>query len=250
MSNKKTIFVCAFASLLALFTACKLIQPKPEPSSEKASVVRVLINADNLPKRTVRPEVALNDVNSWELWGKNNQNTETNLATFTSTTDTTFDLEPGAWNFPLNGYKDDALILSGSLSQTISLDITNTLAFEVDTVKLPGQTGNVSFPVELPNNHGIDYAQVYQDGSSEGDPITPIENNKVVFTKDYEPGEYFISIRLYNAANDLYEVVPEVVYVAVQPHKRENLFAGHRGLKPHLSHHLQAKRRDRDVLRG
>jgi hypothetical protein len=77
MSKKKTIFVCALASLLALFTACELIQSKPEPSSEKASV-RVLINADNLPERTVRPEVALNDVSSWELWGTNNGNTETN----------------------------------------------------------------------------------------------------------------------------------------------------------------------------
>jgi hypothetical protein len=125
------------------------MEPKPEPSSEKASV-RVLINEDNLPERTVRPEVALNDVNSWELWGTNNQNTETKSATFTTTTGTTFDLEPGAWNFTLNGYKDSVFILSGSLSQTISLDITNTLAFEVDTVKPPGRGETSPSPLNCP----------------------------------------------------------------------------------------------------
>ncbi|MDR2419239.1 MAG: hypothetical protein LBD79_09330 [Treponema sp.] len=72
---------------MALFTACEIIQPKPELSSEKASV-HVLINADNLPERTVRLNVALNDVTTRELWGKNNEDTETKLATFTTTTGT------------------------------------------------------------------------------------------------------------------------------------------------------------------
>ena len=215
--NKKTLYFGGILALLALVTACNITGPEPETSSghEGKAAVRILIGADDIQARTVRPELALADADTWKLWGAQGTGTENLLLEFnglTNTPDATIYLDPGTttWNFTLDGYKAGALILSGTLTGQVISASGTTLSFEVAPVETG--TGTVSITIELPHSVGITSAKVYKDGAE--DPISPLlpTNNTVVFEKEYDAGSYFFSTRLYKDA-DLYGVISEAFHV-------------------------------------
>jgi uncharacterized repeat protein (TIGR02543 family) len=218
--NTKTIrmsALCFLVSLSALFTACEVLGPEPQPDAtpvvtapDGKAVVSVRVETRG---RTVAPVVGLEHVKAWKLLGaKQGESAETLLLEFVDVADVTIALEPGEWHFTLEGYKDSSvngLILGGSIAnQTISLEETRTLAFEVAPV-LSG-AGFIAITINLPNNSGITTAQVFKEGAE----YTTINaaGDKVVFEELHEAGVYYFSIRLYKG-DDFYGVVSEIVYV-------------------------------------
>ena len=207
--NKKIRYLSAVISVLALFTACDILGSAPEQRSwpDEKAAVSVRIAAEGAQARTLKPDVVLQDA-AWELWG-GQDDTQSLLAEFSGTEGATVNIDPGTWNFTLNGYKDSALILSGSLEgQTISLTETNTLAFTVAPI-MEGD-GTVRIVIELPSGSGITSAQVLW-GSAEPAALTP-SSDSIVFEGTYSAGTYYFSVRLYKDAA-LYGVVSEAVHV-------------------------------------
>jgi uncharacterized repeat protein (TIGR02543 family) len=216
MMNK--IFVSAIVALLSLFTACDITGSKSEwsPGGEKASV-RVVIGMAGVRGRTVKPNMALQDVTKWELLGGKQGDAESSLTEFSSAEGKTIILDSGTWSFTLIGYKEDALILKGSIEeQTISSTETNILNFTVEPI-LEGE-GTLKLTVELPADSGITTARIFADGDevSELSPVA-IVGDKVVFEGPSGTGDYYISIRLYKDT-DLYGVVSEMVHVWANLH--------------------------------
>jgi uncharacterized repeat protein (TIGR02543 family) len=211
--NKKLLCVSAICSLVSLFTACEALGPEHEPvtvSYEKA-VARIQIES-GIPGRTVRPDVALEDVSAWKLWGGKQEEQEAPLLEFVEATDVAIALEPGEWHFTVKGYKDGAHILSGTIpAQTISLEGTQTLVFEVEPVE--SGEGTVNLAINLPAGSGITEARVFKDGIElETSPIA-LAGDTIAFTETSDAGEYYYSFKLYNADAKLYGVVSEMVHV-------------------------------------
>ena len=212
--NKKTVYVSVIASLLSLFTACDMagdLESAGSPGNDGKAAIRVQIGTgDSIQERTVRPVVALQDVTAWELRGRKQGGTETLLAEFSNGGESTVFLEPAVWNFTLTGYKDNAVILTGSIAeQTISLEGTNILDFTVAPVS-EGE-GTINLVIELPDGSGITAARVFKDGTELASPITPVDG-KIIVAGTYAAGTYRFVIRLYKDS-DLYGVISEAVYV-------------------------------------
>ncbi|MDR1324534.1 MAG: InlB B-repeat-containing protein [Treponema sp.] len=215
--NKKTLRMSAILSLfslvlslLMLFIACDMTAPEPEQASahEGKAAVRVVI--ETAAGRTVSPTAALEDTSAWELWGGKQGAGETLLKEFSSDQGFTVYLnDTGTWSFTLKGYKDNELILSGTIGeQTISLTETNTLTFAVKPV-LEGD-GAINLVIELPPDTGITEARVFKDGEEAGS-ITPADD-KLVLNGDYPAGTYRFVIKLYNDSR-LYGAISEAVHV-------------------------------------
>jgi uncharacterized repeat protein (TIGR02543 family) len=210
--NKKLLYVGAICSLVSLFTACEALGPEPEPvtvSYEKA-VARIQIES-GIPGRTVRPDVALEDVSVWKLLGGKLGDDPETLLTFDVVADAAIALEPGEWSFTIEGYKGGNHILSGSIpTQIISLEGTQTLVFEVEPVD--SGTGTVNLTINLPAASGITTVRVFKNGTElETSPIELV-GDTIVFTETSDAGEHYFSFKLYNGA-DLYGVVSEIVWV-------------------------------------
>jgi uncharacterized repeat protein (TIGR02543 family) len=211
--NKKTLHISAILSLfslLSLFIACEMTAPEPEqvPAHEGKAAVLVIIETD--AGRTVSPN-ALQDADAWALWGGKQGDKETLLKEFSSAQGFTVYLnDTGTWNFTLSGYKDNELILSGTIGeQTISPTETNTLTFAVKPV-LEGD-GAINLVIELPPDIGITEARVFKNGEEAGS-ITPADD-KVVLNGDYPAGAYRFVIKLYNDDSQLCGVISEAVHV-------------------------------------
>jgi uncharacterized repeat protein (TIGR02543 family) len=206
MMNRKELY--AAAALLLLFSACEMLGPKSGAEDEKAAV-RIAIEASGAQGRTALPAVELENVTAWKLWGGKSSEPETLLKDF-SGAGTTLYLETGAWDFTLKGYKDDALILQGTITgQTITLAGPNVLSFTV----APLMEGNGTFKItiNLPDGHGITKAEVFTRNESAIDELAPVDD-AIVFEDDYAAGDYYFSIRLYKD-DDLYGVVSEIAQV-------------------------------------
>jgi hypothetical protein len=202
----KKIYLGIIVSLLPFFIACGMGEPEPAQGSglEKAAVhIRIETDA----ARTVKPEVTLQDVSGWELYGSKSGETEALVAEFTSEEGATVYLDTGTWDFTLEGYKDDALILSGSLEDQTIGATGATLAFTVEPV-LEGE-GTVNIVIELPEGSGITSAQILWDEASS--TLEP-EDEKIVFTGTYTAETYYFSAKLYKD-EELYGVVSEAVHV-------------------------------------
>jgi hypothetical protein len=230
--NKKTLSVIVF--LLSLFTACNMAGPElkessgqeqsPEQGQEQSPVedgkvaVRLHIEAEGAPARTVRPTVALSDAAKWRLSGAKDGGDSAELKEFTGDSDTIY-LEAGSWDFVLDGFSDNecnTLILSGSLeNQTIAAaDDSNSLSFIVAPV-LDG-TGTVKLTVTMPAGF-ISRVDVAQEGETpESKTPSPVSGDStresIVFEASLGTGEYYFIIKLWKD-NELYGVVSELVYV-------------------------------------
>jgi uncharacterized repeat protein (TIGR02543 family) len=214
--NKKLLCVGAICSLVSLFTACEALGPEPAPVSYEKAVVGIQIRG-GVQGRTVSPEISdafLAEVTEWVLRGEKQGEQEIPLATFGSAIGETINIDPGDWNFTLNGYNEDSIkILTGKKTQTISLGGTQTLTFEVAPLEDGTGSGTVKLTINLPPESGITEARVFKDGVALETPIEPdLDNNRIVFTGTFSSGVYYFSVRLYKNT-DLYGVVSEIVYV-------------------------------------
>jgi uncharacterized repeat protein (TIGR02543 family) len=208
--NRKRIYAGAAAALLLLFSACELMEPESGASAVPGGKAAVSIDIEGagIQGRTVVPPVVLGDVTGWELRGGKSSEPETLLAEFSDTA-TTVNLEPGTWDFTLQGFKDAGLILQGSIaSKSVTLEEPNTLSFTVAPV-LEG-TGTFKMTINLPSGHGITTVKIFKD-EAELDPVTPLED-AIIFEEEYPAGDYYFSFRLYKG-EDLYGVVSELVQV-------------------------------------
>jgi uncharacterized repeat protein (TIGR02543 family) len=161
---------------------------------------------------------------------------ETLLAEFSNSEEATASLVPAVWSFTLTGYKDNAVILTGSIAaQTISLTGTNILNFVVAPVS-EGQ-GTINLVIELPDGSGITRAQVFKDGT-ELTSVSPVDG-KIIVAGTYAAGTYRFVIRLYKDS-DLYGVISEAVYVQanLQSEKTYTLSAEDLNLIYVITYHL------------
>jgi uncharacterized repeat protein (TIGR02543 family) len=134
------------------------------------------------------------------------------LAEFTdvaSVPNAEFYVEPGDWDFTVEGYKESVVVLSGSLtSQAIPATGAN-LALNVSPVS--GADGTVKISIQLPSDSGITSAQIIKEGDNVG-TYYPDASGLVVFEADYPAGVYYIVVKLYND-DELYGVFSETYYV-------------------------------------
>jgi uncharacterized repeat protein (TIGR02543 family) len=236
--NKKLLYVGAICSLVSLFTTCELPGPEPEPvtvSYEKA-VAHIQIES-GIPGRTVRPNATLEDVSAWKLLGGKLGEGADTLLEFDVVADATIALEPGEWSFTIKGYKDSDYILSGSIAaQTISLEGTQTLAFEVEPVE--SGEGTVNLVINLPAGSGITEARVFKDGTAHGSPIPPV-GDTIALTETSDAGAYYYSFKLYNG-DKLLGVVSEMVHVGANltSAKTYNLLQKDLNLTYTISYHV------------
>jgi hypothetical protein len=143
-------YVVLTAVLVGVLSTCNMPQ---EPEADKPAgegKVRVSIQVDQgypEAERSVFPQVALNDIDHYALWGAPVGSAAAELIpSFTTQGNPSVELTEGVWDFTVKGYKaDGALILQGELrNQTISLT-SHALSFSV----APLREGSISVTITL-----------------------------------------------------------------------------------------------------
>ncbi|MDR3170271.1 MAG: hypothetical protein LBU17_01440 [Treponema sp.] len=176
-------YVVLTGVLVALLSTCEM---PPEPEADKPvgeGNVRVSIQVDQgypVAERSVFPQVTLNDIDHYALWGAPVGSVETELLpSFTTQGNSSVVLTEGVWDFTVKGYKaDGALILQGELrDQTISPP-SRSLSFSV--APLREDTGSISVTITLPVNSGITTVLVFKDGVDQQSPDLTVESNQVL----------------------------------------------------------------------
>ena len=192
--NRNKIYLSATTALLLLVAACNMTGTDPEqaaPPDGKAAV-RIGINATGIQSRTVLPAAALADASGWKLKGGIASEAETKLAEFTGTGTHTVYLEPGTWDFTLEGYKGTNLILRGNIdNKAITLEGSNTLSFTVAPVE--EGAGSIKITINLPEGHGINAVKVFKDGEELSPEPVP-NNNRIVYEASPAAGSAYGAI--------------------------------------------------------
>jgi formylglycine-generating enzyme required for sulfatase activity len=208
-------YVLLTGVLLGVLSTCNMPH---EPEADKpadAGNVRVSIQVDQgypVAERSVFPQVTLDDVDHYALWGAPVESEEAELIpSFTTQGNPSVELTEGVWNFTVKGYKaDGALILQGELrDQTISL-ASYALPFSV--APLREGTGLISVTITLPADSGITTVLVFKD-DVEQSPLTVAGNQVTYSAADVAAGDYYYSFRLNNSAGNTLGVVSQIVQV-------------------------------------
>jgi len=132
-------FFIALLLTATLFASCELGVQRPGANTAAAGTVTLHLAIGsgeaahsvlgNTP-RSVLPAVSLTDVTRYELRGGKTSHAETALIpSFTAVSGTTVSIDPGAWDFTLNAYKDNNLILQGKIANKTISASSDTLAF-------------------------------------------------------------------------------------------------------------------------
>jgi uncharacterized repeat protein (TIGR02543 family) len=227
--NGKKIYI-ATAALLLLFSACEMTGSEPEyvPGPEGKAAVLVRVNAVGISGRTALPSVSLTAVNGWKLLGGTQAAVQTLLADFSDPDSQTFYLEPGTWDFTLEGYKDSRLVLRGNLdNRAIVYEGPNVLSFTVAPVS--EGSGSLKLTIQLPPEHGISTVKVFRDGAELETALTP-DGDTIIYEDSPAAGDYYYSLRLYTTDNLLYGVVTELVQVRMNLNSEKTYTLGREDL--------------------
>jgi len=210
---KRTIGIFGMFVLTILLLACSNDIFKGDQQSilqkEKAVVSFSVMNSS---ERTVLPQVSLENVSSYKLFGGKTGETEIELLEFTKE-ETTVSVEiiPGTWNFTLNVYNEnDELILQGKVqNQQISLTGVNHISFSLSVLSIGG--GDIQITINFPEEAGI--TRIAINGDIAPEEFTTISNGNFVYTKNgIAVGDYFINFELYRE-DVLRVVISELVLV-------------------------------------
>ncbi|MDR3171442.1 MAG: fibronectin type III domain-containing protein, partial [Treponema sp.] len=210
-------YVVLTGVLVALLSTCNMLQ---EPEADKPAGegnVQVSIQVDQgypAAERSVFPQVTLDDIDHYALWGALVGSVETELLpSFTTTQGSaSVELTEGDWNFTVKGYQEgDALILQGELrNQTISLD-SHALNFSL--APLRDGTGSINVTITLPVDSGITTVRVFKDTVEQLPALTVAANQIIYSATNVDTGDYYYSFRLNNSAGNTLAVVSEIVQV-------------------------------------
>jgi len=174
------------------------------------AIVSFSFNADN--SRTVLPQVSLENVSSFKLFGGRTGDNEILLLEFTKEqTNVVVELMPGTWSFTLNAYNsNNQHILQGKvLNRQISPTGSNAVSFTLGVIN--SGAGNIHITLIFPQNVGI--TQISTSGDLGTDNFDSTSNGSIVYTKNnVTAGDYFISFELIQGSTAK-TVVSELVVV-------------------------------------
>jgi hypothetical protein len=212
---KRTFGLFGIFALTVLLFACLsetnikddqcLIQNQQEKVMVSFSVTNNMI-------RTVLPQVSLENVASYKLFGGIVGETETELLEFTKEqTTVSVELVPGTWNFTLNAYNsdDEHILQSKILNRQVSLTDTNQISFSLSVIS--EGMGTIQITLNFPVGAGI--TRISTSGDIGTDNFTSISGGSFVYNKNnIATGDYFINFQLFQG-NVLRTVVSELVLV-------------------------------------
>jgi fibronectin type 3 domain-containing protein len=208
MKTIKSILLTS--ALLVLLSACDMMR-EPEKADEGKATVSIWVGG---MERSVLPQVTLDDVDHYALWGAPAETLEGEtvlIPSFTQGASTS--VNAGTWNFTVKGYNgEDALILEGKLTnQVVSRWAANSFTFSLSPL-LEG-TGSIAITIILPSGSGVTTAAVFKDGEGEASLLTPVDDRITYNAESVPAGDYFYSFRLHNSQGDTIAVVSETVQV-------------------------------------
>jgi hypothetical protein len=208
---KSIRYILLSGMLLGILFACNMQQ---EPELDNPGEGKVLVSIQTTytgTERSVFPDVSLEGVHHFALWGAPvGTNEGTLIPSFTQGASVA--LNAGTWNFTVKGYNEaDALILQGELEyQEVSL-LSNSFTFSLSP--LLNGNGSIAITITLPVDSGVATATVFKDGIEEGGPLTP-ENDRITYSPaPVAAGDYFYTFRMNNSQGQTIAVVPEIVQV-------------------------------------
>jgi hypothetical protein len=215
MMNQKKLFTGCV--IFILLSACDLSFNPPGKSTDKGALIDgkevvlsiIVQDSREAPARSVLPQYSLEDnVDRYVLRG-NSGSGETELASFTGIDGASVSLETGTWNFTLNAYKGETIILRGSIQGKSIASSEDVLAFLLSP--LGTGAGNIHITIEFPVGSGIVAATAVIGSDTE--TLAP-SGSSVVYNKTGVPeGNYFVSFQLKDSGGGVIAVVSELVVV-------------------------------------
>jgi len=223
----KTICIFGLIAMTIILLAC----PDEIQDNEAQDKAVVSFSVMGNTARTVFPQVDLEDVTLYKLFGGINGATETILHEFTGDENPVLvELNSGTWNFTLSAYNEGGeLILQGKiLNKQISLTETNQVSFFMSVLK--SSMGTIQITLNFPGEAGITHISINGDITSE--TFTDITGGNFVYTKnEIAAGDYFINFELYREEM-LRTTVSELVLVRDNLTSKKTITLVGENLKP------------------
>lgn len=239
---KHAFGIFGILTLTFLFLACpdevrvddKLRLPDGIQIHEQQGKVVVSFSILESTARTIFPQIDLDDVAVYKLFGGISDATETELLEFTNEdVPVSIGLNPGIWNFTLNAYdENDGHLLQGSVEdKEITLTGINQVSFFLSP--LSGGTGKIQIILNFPEEAGITRISVSGDISPEN--FITIDSDNFVYTKNnVTTGECFVNFELYQG-DVLRTTVSELVLVRKNLTSSKTITLAGDDLKPILT---------------
>jgi formylglycine-generating enzyme required for sulfatase activity len=127
------------------------------------------------------------------------------------TQDTSVVITEGVWNFTVMGYKADALVLQGKLTDQLISPESHSLTFSLEPL-LDG-LGSIAITLILPSGSGVTTAAVFKEGVEQQASFTLASNQLSYSAADIAAGDYYYSFRLKDSAGITLAVVSEIVQI-------------------------------------
>jgi hypothetical protein len=203
-------YVLLISVLLGILSTCDMFHKseidKPDDGKVRVSIQTTYTGAE----RSVFPDIGLNNVDHFALWGGGSGGYEEALIP-SFTQNASVALNAGTWNFTVKGYNaEDVLILQGELKNQEVSSLSKSFAFSLSPL-LEG-TGSIAITITLPAGSGVTTIAVFKEGT-ETAPLTP-ENDRITYNAaSVSVGNYFYTFRLKNNQDNTIAVVPEIVQV-------------------------------------
>jgi hypothetical protein len=222
-----------FVLTMLLMTCSDEIQEQEIITNGKDKVVVSFFIMDDM-SRSVLPQVSLENVSSYKLFGGKVGEIETLLLEFSKEqTTVSVEIMPGTWNFTLNAYNNNnEHILQGKvINRQINLTESNSVSFSLSVFN--SGVGNIYITLNFPQEAGI--TRISTSGDAGIENFNSISNGSLIYTKNnIASGDYFISFELYQG-NVLRTVVSELVIVQNNLSSSKTITLVGNDLKPVLS---------------
>ena len=184
-------------------------QNSMQGTQDKATVS---FSVNDRTARTVLPQVSIESVATYKLFGGIIGNTEIELHEFSKTQNNVIlELSPGIYNFTLNAYNDNGvhILQSKFLNREISITDNNIINFSLSVIN--EGVGIVQVVLNFPEDAGITRIRISGDIGIEN--ISSLSNNSFIYSKNnISAGDYFVNFEFYQD-NLLRVIVSELILV-------------------------------------
>jgi len=214
IKSKAFFYIIGLIVIHILLSACSdlFIEKEDIINSNEQDKVTVSFSVMDNVGRSVLPQVSLENVSSYKLFGGKTGQTESLMLEFSKDqTTVSLVLMPGIWNFTLNAYNsnDEHILQSKVINKQINLNEKNNVSFSL--VVINNGVGNIQITIHFPQEAGI--TRISTSGGLGTDNFNSISNNSIVYSKNnITSGDYFVNFELFQG-NISRTIVSELVLV-------------------------------------
>ena len=213
--NIRIIFQISILLICCLVPACDNIFNKPIVP-EHDDMVLVYFGSSDVYERSVLPDISLNNISVYKLYGAVSANPDQNerlLAKFEDSLDNaSVYIKSGQWNLTLEVYdKNDYLVLRG-INKNIYINAGDSETVHFSLLPVKNYEGTAIITIKLPNENSVYSIDTVIEGETLNPPLE-IKDGIIQFSKIMTAGDYLVNFFLKDSEGEVLAVITEMLVI-------------------------------------